>query len=91
MPAIPEEIFYKAVRMCVERNTDFVPPASTDGAFYLRPVLFGSGPEIGMSGAPEYTFLVFGTPVGNFYKDGVKPVSCLVIEDYDRCKLFMDV
>lgn len=86
MPAVPEEIFLKAVRWTVEKNTEFVPPAETGGAFYLRPLLVGTGPMIGLGAAPEFTFVVFGMPVGSYYKDGIKPVDALVLEDFDRSK-----
>ncbi|KAI8141883.1 branched-chain amino acid aminotransferase [Fennellomyces sp. T-0311] len=84
MPEVPEEIFLEGCRRTVEANIDYVPPVETGGAFYLRPLLFGSGPMIGMDAAPEFTFLVFGTPVSNYYKDGIKPVKALVMETIDR-------
>ncbi|KAI7854702.1 branched-chain amino acid aminotransferase [Circinella umbellata] len=84
MPEVPEEIFLDGCRRTCEKNIDFVPPAETDGAFYLRPLLFGSGPMIGMAAAPEFTFVVFGMPVGNYYKGGLKPATACVMETIDR-------
>ncbi|KAI9319042.1 branched-chain amino acid aminotransferase [Dichotomocladium elegans] len=84
MPEVPEEIFLEAIHRTVSNNIDYVPPAETGGSFYIRPVLFGSGAMIGMDRAPEYTFLVFGTPVGNYYKNGIKAVDALVMEEIDR-------
>ncbi|KAI9303128.1 branched-chain amino acid aminotransferase [Cunninghamella echinulata] len=84
MPRVPVEIFETAVKRMVEANLEFVPPKESGGSMYIRPLLFGSGPFIGMGPAPEFTFLVFGMPVGNYYKDGVKPVDAYVIEDFDR-------
>lgn len=86
MPEIPEHIFLEGIKKTVEANLEFVPPYGSGGSLYIRPLLFGSGPMIGLSPAPEFTFIVFGVPVGNYYKDGVKPVDALVIEDFDRCK-----
>ncbi|KAI9288616.1 branched-chain amino acid aminotransferase [Umbelopsis sp. AD052] len=84
MPGIPEEIFLEAIKKTVQANLEFVPPYGSGGSLYLRPLLFGSGPMIGLSPAPEFTFIVFGVPVGNYYKDGVKPVDACIIEDFDR-------
>ncbi|KAI8991823.1 branched-chain amino acid aminotransferase [Mycotypha africana] len=84
MPNIPEELFVEAVRRCVEANLEYVPPKETGGSLYIRPLLFGSGPYIGMGAAPEFTFIVFAMPVGAFYTGGVKPVDAIVIEDFDR-------
>lgn len=86
MPEVPEETFVEGVRRCVEANLEYVPPKETGGALYIRPLLFGSGPYIGMGAAPEFTFVVFAMPVGSFYVDGVKPVDAIVIEDFDRSK-----
>lgn len=86
MPEVPQDLFVEAVRRTVDANLEYVPPKETGGSLYLRPLLFGSGPYIGMGAAPEFTFVVFGMPVGAFYVGGVKPVDCLVIEDCDRSK-----
>lgn len=34
---------------------------------YLRPLLIGSGPVLGPVPAPECTFLIYATPIGNQY------------------------
>lgn len=86
MPAIPEELFVEGVRRTVEANLEYVPPKETGGSLYIRPLLFGSGPFIGMGAAPEFTFVVFAMPVGSFYTGGVKPVDSLILEDCDRSK-----
>lgn len=44
-----------------------VPPQGK-GALYLRPLLVGSGPILGLAPAPEYTFLIYAAPVGNYFK-----------------------
>jgi branched-chain amino acid aminotransferase len=56
-----------------------VPPRGK-GALYIRPLLIGSGPVLGLAPAPEYTFLVYAAPVGNYFKEGLAPIS-LVVED----------
>jgi len=84
MPSPSEEQFIEAVKCVVQDNVDYVPPYGSNGALYVRPVLFGSGEKIGLSPADEYTFLVIVMPVGDYYKGGIKPVPAMVIEDYDR-------
>lgn len=84
MAEVPQEIFQEAVRRAVAENLDYVPPYGTGGSLYIRPLLFGSGARIGVQPADEYTFLVLVTPVGNYYKGGLKPVSAIVMDGYDR-------
>ncbi|MFA4945509.1 MAG: branched-chain amino acid aminotransferase [Lentisphaeria bacterium] len=84
MAEVPESLFLAAVQRVVAANRDFVPPYGTGGSLYVRPLLIGSGAQIGVSPAKEYTFLVLVTPVGAYYKGGLKPVRAIVLDDYDR-------
>ena len=84
MQAVPKEIFEEACRKAVELNQEYIPPYGTGGSLYLRPLLIGSGPKVGVSPADEYLFLVFVTPVGPYFKEGFKPVKMQLIRDYDR-------
>jgi branched-chain amino acid aminotransferase len=84
MAQVPEELFLEAIRRAVDANREFVPPYGTGGSLYIRPLLIGSGAQIGVSPAKEYTFIVLVTPVGAYYKGGLKPVRALVLDDYDR-------
>ena len=84
MEPVPEELFLAAVDKVIELNREFVPPYGTGASLYIRPVLFGSGPRIGVQPAETYDFYVLAMPVGPYYKDGFKPVKAMVQEDYDR-------
>jgi branched-chain amino acid aminotransferase len=44
-----------------------VPPTGK-GSLYIRPLLMGSGAVLGLAPAPEYTFIIFVSPVGNYFK-----------------------
>lgn len=80
----PESLFLDAVRTIVSRNQDYVPPFGTGATFYVRPVLIGTSAIIGVQPSDEYAFIVFGMPVGPYYKDGMVPVPAYVQENYDR-------
>lgn len=85
MPEVSTELFFEAIQDVVKDNIEFVPPYGSDGALYIRPLLFGSGPRIGLQPADEYTFLIMVIPVGDYYKGGLStPVNGLIIPDYDR-------
>ncbi|MCH2205923.1 MAG: branched-chain amino acid aminotransferase [Lentisphaerales bacterium] len=85
MAEVPEELFVEAVKRAVTENADYIPPYESGGALYIRPLLIGSGPRIGIQPADEYTFIVLVIPVGNYYKGGLKPVDAVIIDGYDRC------
>lgn len=84
MPEVPVEMFVEACKDVVRANADYVPPYGTGGSLYLRPLLIGVGDMIGVNPAPEYIFTVFATPVGNYFKGGLKPAKFIASFDYDR-------
>jgi branched-chain amino acid aminotransferase len=84
MEAPSEELFIEACKLAVRENIDFVPPHGTGASLYLRPLLIGTEPTIGIKPSDTYSFLVMVTPVGPYYKSGFKPVEALVMLDYDR-------
>ena len=84
MPEVSEEMFIESIRRVIRDNIEYVPPYGSGGALYIRPLLFGSGPQIGIHPADEYVFLVLVVPVGPYYKGGLKPVRAVVLDEYDR-------
>lgn len=83
MPVFPEDQFVDAVCQVVKANAAYVPPYGSGATLYLRPYMFGSNPVIGVKPADEYQFRIFATPVGPYFKGGVKPLTIRVC-DYDR-------
>lgn len=83
MPVLPDGMFLKAVGQVVSANRDYVPPYGSGATLYLRPYMFGSSPVIGVKPAEEYIFRLFATPVGPYFKGGVKPITIRVC-DFDR-------
>ncbi|KAL5700579.1 branched-chain-amino-acid transaminase [Ranunculus cassubicifolius] len=86
MPSPSVEQFVEAVKLTVLKNQRWVPPAGK-GALYIRPLLMGSGAVLGLAPAPEYTFLIFVSPVGNYFKEGLAPINLVVENEYHRATL----
>ncbi|KAH6958167.1 aminotransferase [Fusarium avenaceum] len=82
MPHVPEDLFLDAVRAAVALNAGFVPPHETGAALYIRPQLYGSSAQLGLSPPEEYIFTVFVIPTGVYH--GAHPVKALILEDFDR-------
>ena len=83
MPVFPEERFLDAISKVVKANIEWVPPYGSGATLYLRPYMFGSSAVIGVKPAQEYQFRIFATPVGPYFKGGVKPIT-LRVPDFDR-------
>ena len=84
MEPVPEKFFIEACKKVVAANLDWMPPYGTGASMYLRPLLFGSSPRVGISPSDDYVFLVLAMPVGPYYKEGFFPVKAYVQEHYDR-------
>ena len=83
MPAFPVDRFLDAIRQVVKANAAWVPPFGSGASLYIRPYMFGYNSVIGVKPATEYQFRVFVTPVGPYFKGGVKPLT-VRISDFDR-------
>ncbi|KAJ7007059.1 branched-chain-amino-acid aminotransferase 2 [Populus alba x Populus x berolinensis] len=75
--------FIDAVKQTALANKRWIPPRGK-GTLYIRPLLMGSGAVLGLAPAPEYTFLVYASPVGNYFKEGLKPLNLCVEEEFHR-------
>ena len=83
MPVFPEDRFVQAVIDTVKANIEYVPPYGSGATLYIRPYMFGSSAVIGVKPADEYQFRILVTPVGPYFKGGVKPIK-VRISDLDR-------
>jgi branched-chain amino acid aminotransferase len=84
MAAPPTELFREAVLRAVAANQRFIPPYGSGATLYVRPLLIGTGPRIGVGPADEYLFLVMVTPVGPYFKLGFSSTTLIVEEQLDR-------
>lgn len=83
MPVFPQEKFLEAVDAVVRANAAYVPPYGSGATLYIRPYMFGSNAVIGVKPADEYQFRIFTTPVGPYFKGGVRPLT-IRVSDFDR-------
>ncbi len=57
MPELPTERFMEAVRKVVKLNERFIPPYESGASLYIRPLLVGTGAQVGVHPANEYLLL----------------------------------
>ena len=84
MPELPTDRFIEALDTVVKLNERFIPPYETGAALYIRPLLIGSGPQMGVKPANEYLFIIFVMPVGPYFKGGFATNPYLLTRKYDR-------
>ena len=84
MPQLPTEKFREMVLKVVKMNERFVPPYESGASLYIRPLLIGTGAQVGVHPADEYLFMIFVMPVGPYFKGGFSTNPYVVIRQYDR-------
>ncbi|MBP7103201.1 MAG: branched-chain amino acid aminotransferase [Bacteroidales bacterium] len=84
MAEFPMEKFKEAIRKVVTLNENFIPPYGTGASLYIRPLIIGTGAQVGVKPANEYLFIVFVSPVGPYFKGGFKTTPFVVTRKYDR-------
>ncbi len=84
LPMVSADEFVEACVEIVRRNLEFLPPYESQAALYIRPVLFGTRPRLTVRPSGEAGFCVFATPVGPYFKDGIKPIDAIVNRNQDR-------
>lgn len=83
MPEVPVEDFIQAVAELVKKEEAWIPTAPGT-SLYIRPFMFAYQPKLGVHAADHYKFLVILSPVGSYYKEGLKPVSIYVEDELVR-------
>jgi branched-chain amino acid aminotransferase len=84
MEPFPEGRFIEECKKVIRLNREWMPPYGTGASMYLRPLLIGSSPHVGVHASEDYIFILLCMPVGPYYKDGFLPVRAVVQENYDR-------
>lgn len=89
MASPSEEMFIQMCIMCVKANWEFIPPYESGASLYLRPVLFGSNPQLGIRNADDVTFVVMASPVGTY--SGAReltPGTAVLSRNFDRAATY---
>lgn len=84
MPELSTERFKEAILKVVKLNERFIPPYESGASLYIRPLLVGTGAQVGVHPASEYLFVVFVTPVGPYFKGGFSTNPYVIIREFDR-------
>ena len=84
MPEPDAEQLAAMVISVIDRCRDQVP--EPPGALYLRPLLFGTMPNIGAASTPtnEASLIVLASPVWDYFSGGVKPLRIYVEDKANR-------
>jgi branched-chain amino acid aminotransferase len=83
MPEMPVDIVRQSFEALVALEADWV-PRMAGTSLYLRPTVIASEVFLGVHPAHSYLYFLILSPVGSYYKEGVKPVKILASDNHVR-------
>ena len=83
IPAINEEHALEALKQLITVDREWI-PNEPGTSLYIRPFIIATDPYLGVSSSKSFQFIIIMSPVGSYYKEGIKPVKILVEQHYVR-------
>ncbi len=91
MPKVPVGMFVESLAQMAVANREFIPPfhpehwaweSRNPRCLYMRPLLMGHGPQLGVRPAKDHAYVVYSSPVRAYYATGGMRV--LVTDTFHR-------
>ncbi|MEX0773563.1 MAG: branched-chain amino acid aminotransferase [Balneolales bacterium] len=83
IPEIDPGVFIESVKALVDLDRGWV-PGEKYKSLYIRPFIMGTDESLGVKTCSNYRFMIITSPVGNYYSEGIKPVSLTTMPEYVR-------
>ena len=83
MPKLDEETALEGLKQLIRVDADWV-PHKEGTSLYIRPTMISMDVGLGVHASKKYLFFIILSPVGAYYKEGLKPVSIYVEDAYVR-------
>lgn len=83
IPFVDEETFTETLKTLIDLDREWV-PRDKFKSLYIRPFIFATDASLGMRASEGYRYMVITSPVGDYYKEGIKPVSLTTTPEYVR-------
>lgn len=83
MPPLPVDVIRQSFDALVGVDADWV-PRKAGTSLYLRPTVIATDVMLGVHPAHSYLYFLILSPVGSYYKEGVKPVRILASDAHVR-------
>ena len=83
MPELDEETALEGLKQLIKVDADWVPHREGT-SLYIRPTMISTDVGLGVHASRKYLFYIILSPVGAYYKEGLKPVSIYVEDAYVR-------
>lgn len=88
MAVVPESLFEQAIHLAVTRNIDFIPPYESGATLYLRPLLIGTTPRLGVGPGVDFEFIIIPSPIGPYFPGKFHCTPFILNRHVDRAAPF---
>lgn len=83
IPPVPQDDFLHYIKQLIKVDCDWVP--NKEGtSLYIRPFILATEPTLAVKESETFLFMTILSPVGSYYKDGLKPIDIYVEDEYVR-------
>jgi len=83
MPQVDEELALEALKQLLLVDKEWIPTAEGT-SLYIRPFMIATDSHLGVEPSHSYKFIIILSPVGSYYKEGIRPVKILVENKFVR-------
>jgi branched-chain amino acid aminotransferase len=67
LPVVPKDLFMHGIQTAIQVNAHLIPPFGAGMKLYMRPLLFGSGQQLGLHPSPEFSLVFLCSPTGSYF------------------------
>lgn len=67
LPVVPFDLFMRGVQTAIQSNAHLIPPFGAGMKLYVRPMILGSGQQLGLYPSPEFSLVFFCSPTGSYF------------------------
>ncbi|NLA84860.1 MAG: branched-chain amino acid aminotransferase [Clostridiales bacterium] len=83
IPQLDEDMVWEGLRTLINIDKEWI-PKSKGTSLYIRPFVIATDNSLGVRPSDTYKFFIILSPVGAYYKEGLKPVKIYVTDKYVR-------
>lgn len=69
LPPPSRELFLRGIQHALQQNSHLIPPNGEGMKLYVRPMLMGSGQQLGLYPSSQFSLLFYVSPTGNYFKN----------------------
>jgi len=84
LPKPSIELFLKTLQLVVQKNGTLIPPFGNGMKLYIRPIMMGSGQQLGLYPSSEFSYVTYVSPTGNYFKGKTTGLKLHLETKYSR-------